>query len=99
MRRSFNKSLLPKKPPKKSDSLNVGSSFNCWFRCMLADNNISAEQFSGLIDEPYSTVTQWRWKHNPQPWGQSRIALGLEKIGAGTYDVLRKKIRDLCAKR
>ncbi len=99
MRRSFNRALLPKHPPKKSAIVCTGSAFNGWFRCMLADLNVTPKEFSILIAEPYSTVTQWQWKHNPQKWGQCRIAKGLERLGAGTYEDLRDKIGLLCARK
>mgnify|MGYP001263855399 CR=1 FL=1 len=97
MRRSFNKALLPKHPPEKSAVVRTGSAFNGWFRCILADLNVTPKEFAILIAEPYANVYQWRYLHNPQRCGQYRIASGLEKLGAGTYDDLRDKIGLLCA--
>ena len=99
MRRSFNKDLLPKEPPKKRSMENAGSAFNRWFRYMLIDYDVSPKQFSILIAEPYTNVIQWQSRHNPQRWGQYRIARGFEKLGAGKYEDLRDKIESLCARK
>ncbi len=99
MRRSFNKALLPKEPPKKNTEVTTKSAFNGWFRCILADLNVTPKQFAILIAEPYSNVIQWRSRHNPQRWGQYRIARGLEELGAGRYEDLRDKIGLLCARK
>ena len=100
MRRRFNVALLPTAPPKKSCRLAgriIGSSFNRWFVAQIKECGVTNMQFATVANLPYSTVMTWRKRCNPQLWGQCRIAEGLEALGAGSYDELKKKIEELCS--
>ena len=103
MRRRFNPALLPKHPPKHHEKIGngciVGSPFNIWFRSLLKDHKISVKEFSALIDEPYATVIQWRYRSDPRIWGICRIARGLEALGFGDYEDIKKTIKSLKAKK
>ena len=101
MRRRFNQAILPKHPPKKGQPLKkpepIGSPFNQWFRATLEQLDLDAARFSRVSGQPYATVRGWMHRHNPQCWGQCRIARAFEKLGIGKYTDLRSKIEKLCA--
>jgi len=103
MRRRFNQALLPKHPPKRGEPLKkpepVGSPFNQWFRSVLKDLELDAAKFSRISGQPYPTIRGWMHRHDPQNWGQCRIARAFEKLGLGQYADVRKKIERLCAKK
>lgn len=98
MRRRFDRSLLPKEAPARMQRYggNIGSPFNRWFRARIAEAPTTNRLFADLIGEPYSTVMTWRYRCDPQNWGQCRIAEGLEKLGLGDYEALRDQIKRLC---
>ena len=98
MRRRFTADLCPKAPPPKMKRLGgnmVGSRFNQWFRERLKAAGINNKEFARLSKQPYSTVMMWRYRHDPQVWGQCSIAETLSDLGLGGYDTIRREIEDL----
>ena len=99
MRRQFNRSILPKEPPKKGKNYKKhigGSPFNKWFREAIDKTGLTIDEFATFSKIPDGSIRRWRKLGDPRKHNQLKLARELTRLGLDTYDNISSTILRLC---